>query len=171
MEMPEVFELSEVVAIVGLAEPTIKFWTKGRPLRIGPSIHRARGKGSRNLYSRDDVVLFALARRMREDGLPGVAVQQAIDKAGAHLSANFVVVARLGDGKERPASSLWNDEQWRAMLLPNQQGMRDCFESAQGLSFPFFGNHPVLSLYALDLKQVAARVDRVIDVYRKEYDK
>lgn len=153
MDTKEIFELGEVARIIGLAEPTIKFWTKGRPVMIKPSVHRARGKGSRNLYSRDDLVLFAIAKRMRDDGLPGEAVQCAIDRVGADLAkVNFVAVARVGTKQE-----------WIAKPV---RSLQDCF--APELNVPFFGSNPVMSLYVIDVKQVALRLDEAISAYQRE---
>jgi DNA-binding transcriptional MerR regulator len=147
------FEMGEVAEIIGLAEPTIKFWTIGRPLTIKPSVHAAGGKGSRNLYNRDDLVLFALAKQMRDDGLPGEAVQKAIDVVKADLmTAKFIALARVGKKHE-----------WAAVAIVS---VRDCF--APTLNIPFFGSNPVMSLYVVDVKQVVTNLDEAISTHRRK---
>jgi len=174
METPQVFGLNEVVRIVGMSEPSIKFWTAGRrgsALRIRPSVHRATGKGSRNLYSREDVLLFAVARQMRGDGLPSEAIKEVIqlaqDDSGDRKGdfwGGIIVLARVSETNERTAKeNPWPEGEWKAQLLPNRQAARACFDSVPGLSIPFFPPGPVLSFYALDLKQLVASVDQAID--------
>jgi DNA-binding transcriptional MerR regulator len=144
--------MGEVAEIIGLAQPTVKFWTIGRPVTIKPSVHTARGKGSRNLYNRDDLVLFALAKQMRDDGLPGVATQKAINIVRSDLTVNFVALGRIGKKQE-----------WMVEIV---QSLRDCFSPT--LNVPFFGSNPVTSLYVVDVKQVTARLDQMIRAYERK---
>src|SRR5438445_584082 len=77
--MPEItvfFELSEVADLLHRSNSTVKNWTIGRPLSIKPSIRASRGKGSRNLYSREDVYLLALAAQLSRDGFAPNTVKQ-----------------------------------------------------------------------------------------------
>jgi DNA-binding transcriptional MerR regulator len=94
VENIELFELSEVGELVGLPASTVKNWTIGRPLKIRPSIRASAGKGSRNLYSRTDVYVMALAAQLSRDGFALETVKRALkelkgrsDLFGTHYSA------------------------------------------------------------------------------------
>jgi DNA-binding transcriptional MerR regulator len=83
----QIFELSEVADLLDLTPSTVKNWTIGRPLTIKPSIRASRGKGSRNLYSRDDVRVLALAAQLSRDGFAPNTVQKVLKelKGRSHL--------------------------------------------------------------------------------------
>jgi len=74
------FELSDVADLLQLSISTVKNWTIGRPLSIKPSIRASQGKGSRNLYSREDVYVLALAAQLSRDGFAIKTVQDILDK-------------------------------------------------------------------------------------------
>jgi DNA-binding transcriptional MerR regulator len=74
----QIFELSEVADLLDLTASTVKNWTIGRPLSIKPSIRASRGKGSRNLYSREDVCALALAAQLSRDGFTLQTVQRVL---------------------------------------------------------------------------------------------
>ncbi len=65
----DVFTLGEVAKVLSVPSSRIKNWTIGRPFHVAPSIVTGRGKGSRNLYSLEDVYFFALLNRLDGDGL------------------------------------------------------------------------------------------------------
>jgi hypothetical protein len=65
----DVFTLGEIAEILQAPISRIKNWTAGRPFKIIPRIMGAKGKGSRNLYSLEDVYLFALVNQLHNDGL------------------------------------------------------------------------------------------------------
>ena len=73
-----VLELSDVAYLLQLTNSTVKNWTIGRPLSIKPSIRASRGKGSRNLYSIEDVHLLALAVQLTRDGFALKTVQRVL---------------------------------------------------------------------------------------------
>jgi DNA-binding transcriptional MerR regulator len=102
VENIDVFELSEVADLVGLPVTTVKNWTIGRPLEIKPSIKSKRGTGFRNLYSREDVYVMALADRLTKDGFALETVKQVLkelkgrsDLFGTHYSA-LVISSSVG---------------------------------------------------------------------------
>src|SRR5437868_13693562 len=78
MEDLQIFELSEVAELLRLSRSTVKNWTIGRPLSIKPSIRASRGKGSRNLYSRDDACVLALAAQLSRNGFALKTVQSVL---------------------------------------------------------------------------------------------
>lgn len=77
-----VFTQSEVAKIVGMKRTLLKNWTMDRPLTIIPSERPARGPGSPNLYSRQDIYLIALAYKLSQAGL---AVKERIKGLLQHL--------------------------------------------------------------------------------------
>jgi len=99
----QIFELSEVADLLDLTPSIVKNWTIGRPLTIKPSIRASRGKGSRNLYSRDDVLVLALAAQLSRDGFALNTVQRVLKelKGRSHLlgSALSALVISSSGGK------------------------------------------------------------------------
>lgn len=99
----QIFELSEVADLLALTPSTVKNWTIGRPLTIKPSIRASRGKGSRNLYSRDDVCVLALAAQLSRDGFALKTVQKVLKelKGRSHLlgSHSSALVISSSGGK------------------------------------------------------------------------
>jgi len=65
----EIFEISSVARILMVKPSRIKNWTIGRPFAVKPTIQTAKGKGSRNLYSVEDVNMFALINQLLKDGI------------------------------------------------------------------------------------------------------
>jgi hypothetical protein len=90
----QIFELSEVADLLQLPISTVKNWTIGRPLSIKPSLRASQGKGSRNLYSREDLLVLALAAQLNRDGFTPSTLQKVLrelkgrsDLLGSHYSA------------------------------------------------------------------------------------
>ena len=75
-----VYGLSELAELVALPESTVKNWTFGRPLAIAPSVSTGGGKGSRSLYSLNDVYRFAVARELVKAGFTPRKIQPVIDQ-------------------------------------------------------------------------------------------
>ena len=71
----DVFSLGEVAQLLKVPNTRIKNWTIGRPLRIVPRILAAQGKGSRNLYSLEDVYVFALVNQLYKDGFTSAVIK------------------------------------------------------------------------------------------------
>lgn len=86
-----IFELSEVAELLHLPASRVKNWTIGRPLTITPSVRPASGTGSRNLYSTDDVYLFALAEDLNEFGLVPRITQQVLDRARGKVAQEMAL--------------------------------------------------------------------------------
>jgi hypothetical protein len=88
-----VFFQSEVAALLEMPDSLIKSWTIGRPLRITPQ-RRATGSGTRNLYGREDLYRFAIAKHLSMDGFASHAIQFILDALGNQLSsAGFAIVS------------------------------------------------------------------------------
>lgn len=75
----DVFTLGEVAELLQVPKTRIKNWTIGRPLRIVPRILAGQGKGSRNLYSLEDVYVFALVNQLYRDGFTNEAIKYVLD--------------------------------------------------------------------------------------------
>lgn len=83
------FTTSEAAAILGMSPSQIKNWTNGRPLKIVPSFRVAEGTGSRNLYSVADLYAFAVASRLRKDGIAIWMIQQILGKFRNDIGASW----------------------------------------------------------------------------------
>jgi hypothetical protein len=78
----------------------VKNWTIGRPLRLLPTLRQAQGTGSRNLYSREDLYRFALAKQLSGDGFSMTTLQRVTDFVGQFDNSkrfSYVVLQRKGD--------------------------------------------------------------------------
>jgi DNA-binding transcriptional MerR regulator len=117
----QVFELTEMADILGLPLAKLKNWTNERTgLVIEPSIRKATGTGSRNLYSLDDLYLMAIAREFSRAGFAPAAIARVLEAIKPRLpklrSAQSVALSRakqggafrLHEGKERPDAGLWH---------------------------------------------------------------
>jgi hypothetical protein len=76
----QVFELAEMAEILDLPLTKAKNWTNERTgLVIEPSIRKATGTGSRNLYSLDDLYLMGIAREFSHAGFAPTAIAKVLD--------------------------------------------------------------------------------------------
>ncbi len=146
----EVFELSEVAEILAVPKARIKNWTIGRPLRIRPSVRAATRKGTRNLYSVEDVYLMGLADQLRDDGFAPETIQAVLKKIrrdvsriGSHYSE--LVVSNPGGGAK--ITFLGGDM--------TKEVWEEC------------GGADAISRYTLDLKAVREWIDSRIAKIRK----
>jgi DNA-binding transcriptional MerR regulator len=115
-----VFTLGAVAKILGLPKTRVKNWTIGRPLKIVPEISAGQGKGSRNLYSFEDIHVFALVNELDRDGFSSRAIKRILDLDGQQVfiegepnerfklrlgrvvgNASFLVISRQ-DGNPHP---------------------------------------------------------------------
>ena len=147
----EIFELSEVARILEVPKARIKNWTIGRPLRITPTIRTASGKGTRNLYSVEDVYVLTLANQLNEDGFSPKAIQAVIKKV-------------------RPRAKLIG--KYYSQLVVSSPGRVLKIEFLSGdltvaLSEALAGQAGVVSRYILDLKAVREWIDSRIAKIRK----
>src|SRR5437762_201021 len=74
----QVFTLGEVAAILQLPKSRVKNWTIGRPLKIIPKVLAAKGTGSRNLYSIEDVYVMGFIKQLSEDGFSSKTIKQLL---------------------------------------------------------------------------------------------
>jgi DNA-binding transcriptional MerR regulator len=77
----EIFEISSVAKILDVPSSRIKNWTIGRPFKVKPAIRTARGKGSRNLYSLENLNLLALINQLTNNGLAPWAIERVLELA------------------------------------------------------------------------------------------
>jgi hypothetical protein len=78
----EIFSLAEVAKIVGMPTDRAKDWTVGKPFEIKPSIRAAEGKGSRKLFSVEDVYLMAFVNEMWTCSVNSKAIKRVLDRVG-----------------------------------------------------------------------------------------
>jgi hypothetical protein len=78
----KVFELLEMEKILGLKPGKAKNWTNDRTgIKIEPSVRKASGTGSRNLYSIEDLYLMGIAREFSKAGYAAKAIGRLLDTA------------------------------------------------------------------------------------------
>jgi DNA-binding transcriptional MerR regulator len=125
----QVFELAEMAEILGLPLAKAKNWTNERTgLVIEPSIRKATGTGSRNLYSVEDLYLMAIAREFSRAGFAPAAIAKVLEAIKPRLPklrwAQTVTVSRpkpsgpfrLLERKEKPDAGLWHTLQIGPLL-------------------------------------------------------
>jgi DNA-binding transcriptional MerR regulator len=147
----EVFELAEVAEVLGMPKSKVKNWTIGRPLRITPSVRVASGKGTRNLYSVEDVYVLTLANQLNEDGFSPKAIQAVIKK-----------VRRKAKLIGKYYSQLVVSSPGRVLKIEFLSG-----DLTVALSETLAGQAGVVSRYILDLKAVREWIDSRIAKIRK----
>lgn len=81
----QIYELADIAVLLDLEKSRVKNWTIGRPFSVRPSVRASSGKGSRNLFSRNDVYCFALVKRLNGIGVPVEAIQQMLQKMDARI--------------------------------------------------------------------------------------
>lgn len=79
------FEFSDWWQVAGVSKTLAQNWTNGRPLRISPSVMRADGKGTRNLYNIYDTYLLRFLSLLRGQGLSTKALKRVLEQ----LTPNF----------------------------------------------------------------------------------
>jgi len=100
----QVYELADIAAILGMEKSRVKNWTIGRPFSVRPSVRASVGKGSRNLFSRNDIFCFALVKRLNEIGVPVTAIQNVLKKMEAEL----------------PRDEFWKSARWLHLQRTNR---------------------------------------------------
>ena len=119
----QVFELPQLAKILGLDLTKVKNWTNGRTkLVIEPSIQKATGTGTRNLFSLEDVYLMGVARELSRAGFAAQAISRLLEAIRPELGSygrNSVVTFRrlkpggpfhLATGRTKPdeRATLWH---------------------------------------------------------------
>jgi hypothetical protein len=78
----KVFELLEMEKILALKPGRAKNWTNGRTgVLIEPSVRKASGTGSRNLYSLQDLYLMGIAKEFSKAGFAAKAIGKLMEAA------------------------------------------------------------------------------------------
>jgi DNA-binding transcriptional MerR regulator len=87
MKPLQVFELPDLIKILGLSPTKAKNWTNGRSgVMIEPSIRKATGTGSRNLYSVEDLYLMGIALEFNKAGFTAKAIGKLLEAARPMLA-------------------------------------------------------------------------------------
>jgi hypothetical protein len=84
------FELPEIAALLNMNPAKAKNWTNGRTgLVIEPSIRKASGTGSRNIYSLQDVYLMAVAQQFSTAGFAAKAIGKLMEAVKPKLQGTI----------------------------------------------------------------------------------
>ena len=93
---PQVFSSTEVSQITNVSRQRLDYWARTRMLV--PSIREAHGRGSRRLYSSDDLVQLGFIQRLLAHGWSTQKIRKAISRLQAFITSTEEVV--LLDGKD-----------------------------------------------------------------------
>ena len=159
----QIYELADIAAILGLEKARVKNWTIGRPFSVRPSIRASFGKGSRNLFSKNDVYCFALVKRLNEIGTPVEAIQQMLKGGyGAELAEDsswwqdggaWLIIERIGSSYRIGIQITHKDAAYQTASVTLQP------------------EDEVACCYAVNLKPFADAVSTRIDVFRSHHEK
>lgn len=94
--MPRVFSSTEVLRIVGVSRQKLDYWARTNLLM--PSVRVANGKGTRRLYSEDDLVQLRFVQRLQAQGWSTQKIRKAITYLRTFITGTEEVV--LIDGKD-----------------------------------------------------------------------
>jgi len=142
----DVFTLAEAATVLEMPKSIIRNWTIGRPLKFSPTVKRALGTGTRNLYSREDLYLFSLAWHMVEFGLSTTKIQGVLDQ--------FSIIGRDLGG---PHAISW------VLLEPNPKNRKWIFVILipQRTPWPNVASHSkdAINRYFVDFGQIRDEID------------
>lgn len=99
--------LAALAEVAAVPRTLAQNWTTGRPLRVTPSVSRAAGRGTQNLYSMEDAYVIALLFELSKNG----------------VSTEHVALAYQGMNTYKPdgAKSLVSRE-YRGITFDDQDG-------------------------------------------------
>ncbi len=180
-----VYGLSALAELVGLSESTVKNWTFGRPLAIAPSVSTGGGKGSRSLYSLNDVYRFAVARELVKAGFTPRKIQPVIDQlTDAHVSHFDSDYRALSIIRRMESPDLLSVEflavpdleldkidsgDRRSVVLMRHTG--ESKKGTEGLPnrryFERLYDHGITGVFILDLGLIAGEIDYRWDAFQK----
>jgi hypothetical protein len=115
----EVFELSQMTALLDMSEIKAKNWTSDRPFKLPASIRTASGTGRSNLYSIEDVYLMGVANEFSKAGFAAMAIGRLVTEsldAKRLAKVDWLTIYRAGslkyivkEGKVQPPDAvlLW----------------------------------------------------------------
>jgi hypothetical protein len=75
----DIFTIGTMTEVLGMDPDKVKNWMKGKPFLFKPSLQGAGGKGTRNLYNKQDFYLLGIAHELSKAGFAGVAIGKALD--------------------------------------------------------------------------------------------
>jgi DNA-binding transcriptional MerR regulator len=82
----EFFSIGQMTEIVGMNADKVKNWMAGHPFAFKPSAQAASGKGSRNIYNRNDLYLLGVANEFSKAGFAGKAIGRLLDAVRPRLA-------------------------------------------------------------------------------------
>lgn len=107
MDAKGFFTAAQVTRMTGVPYQTLNYWAKIGLVR--PSVHDAKGSGSRRVYDFQDLVVVRLALRLRQAGIFGSNLVKILDvtrnagfdspaKVAMHITSNGEVVVEPEKG-------------------------------------------------------------------------
>ena len=81
------FSIGQMTGLVGMDADKVKNWMAGKPFSFKPSAQSASGKGSRNIYSRQDLYVLAVANEFSKAGFAGKAIGRLLEAIRPRLAA------------------------------------------------------------------------------------
>lgn len=93
---PQVFSSTEVSQISGVSRQRLAYWAQTKMLV--PSVREAHGRGTRRLYSLDDLLQLNFIRRLQDHGWSTQKVRKAINSLHTFMAGSEPVV--LIDAKD-----------------------------------------------------------------------
>lgn len=153
----QIYELADIAALLGIEKSRVKNWTIGRPFSIQPSVRASFGKGSRNLFSRNDVYCFALVQRLSEAGAKSADIQGMLEKLKPNLTGDM----------------FWKGGNWLSLKRTNRNISCEVTEGPQGIGYinvPIEPEDEVVCSYGVNLKSIADHVSTKIEMFWHRQD-
>ena len=153
----QIYELADVAAILGLQKSRVKNWTIGRPFSVRPSVRASFGKGSRNLFSRNDVFSFALVKALNERGAPVDAIQKMLERFAGDL----------------PNDALWKGRTWLVLKRANRDVSCDLFEPEDMgyINLRIEAEDEIVCSYMVNLASIVDAVSEKINALNRQQRK
>jgi DNA-binding transcriptional MerR regulator len=138
-----IYELGDIARITGIPKSRVKNWTIGRPFTVKPSVRRSSGKGSRNLFSHNDLYVFDLVQRLSDIGAPVAGIQNLLEK------------------QDMSDDWFWKDQNW---VLITRKGTSFGYEinlaEEYNGNFPLNPENDIVCFYAVNMKTILESVSR-----------
>jgi DNA-binding transcriptional MerR regulator len=150
-----VFELADVAAILGIEKSRVKNWTIGRPFSVRASVRASFGKGSRNLFSRNDVYCLGLVKRLSEVGAPAKAIQSMLEKLGAEVATD----------------AFWKEGEWLFLKRTNRDVSYQTDFDPQPFGYINVRIEPgdeIVCSYAVNLKCIVDAISTKIAIFGRK---
>lgn len=96
MTQPDDFRGPTACAVAGIGYRQLDYWARAG--LVEPSIRSASGSGSQRLYSRHDLVLLTIVRRLLDCGISMQQVRLAVKRLGEPVESDLTSITLVSDG-------------------------------------------------------------------------